>query len=359
MEYKIITTTEEFELLKGDWERLENQSNNLTYFSTFRYAKGKWDILSKDDKYKLCIFCVFQNGVIVGIAPLMIIRMQNKFISWNSLQFLAGGDYADFIIDELCEVRINSIYKQLIDAIVINNQLWDELYLHHIPHTSNLTYYLLSSEYNNKLFYLIENPYVQMAKIIDKNDLDNSKIPNITRRSAKRLKKITNYELMITTENHLQEFAPIHIAEKEYLHQKGLKQRHSLFEDKEKNEILNHLFDIGDSLSYYLKDTIHNRIIIYNCGFLYNNTYYFLNTGFEPGYSYYGPGKIMYFEIFKENLKHPRWEILDAGTGRYQWKFEWATGFNLLYSLYFINQNCVKLKRWRKLQRIKKDIKSE
>lgn len=359
MEYKIITTTEEFELLKDDWERLENQSNNLTYYSTYKYAKGKWDILSKNDKYQLCIFCALHNGVVEGIAPLMIITMQKKMISWNSLQFLSVGDYADFLIDEHCEVRINSIYKQIFDAIFSNSQLWDELDLHHIPHTSNLIYYLFSSEYNNRLYYLIENPYVQMSKIIDKNDIDNSKIPNKTKQYSNRLKKTTNYELMVTTENHLKEFASIHIAEKEYLQNRGLKHRHSLFEDKEENEILNHLFDNGNSLSYYIKDTIQDKIIIYNCGFLYKNTFYSLNTGFKPEYSHFGPGKIIYYEIFQENIKHPLWEILDAGTGRYQWKFEWATGFNLLYRLYIINPNCVKLKRWRKLQRIKKDIKDD
>lgn len=115
-----------------------------------------------------------------------------------------------------------------------------------------------------------------MSKIIDKDDIDNSKIPNKTKNYANRLKKTTNYELMVTTENHLKEFAPIHIEEKEYLQNRGLKHLHSLFEDKEKNELYNHLFDIGNSLSYYLKDTIRDKIIICNCGFLYKNTFYFI-----------------------------------------------------------------------------------
>ncbi|MDD3632730.1 MAG: GNAT family N-acetyltransferase [Candidatus Cloacimonadaceae bacterium] len=359
MDYKIITTTEDFDSLKPDWERIENQSNNLTYFSTFKYAKGKWDILKNYDKYKLCIFCVIFSNVVVGIAPLMLVRMKNKFFSWNSLQFLASCDYADFIIDEQCQVRTKVIYKQLFDAIFAHKDLWDELDLDHIPYTSNLIYYLFCSQYNKKLYYFIENPYIEMSKIVLDNTINKAKIPEKTIQYSNRLKKFTNYELIVTNENCLSMFAPIHIAEKEYWHKKGLKQRHSLFEDKERNEVLNNLFNLGNTLSYYLKDTISNKIIIYNCGYLYKNIFYSLNTGFEPEYAGYGAGKIIYYEILKENLLHPLWNVLDAGTGRYPWKFEWATGFNLLYRLYIINPNCLKLKGWQKLRNIKRDIMNE
>ncbi len=358
MDYKIITDTYNFELLKKDWERLEQQSKKLTYYSTFQYAKCKWDVQKKYDKYNLFIICIIHNNVIIGIAPLLIERIKNKFFSWNCLKFLAVGDYADFIIDEKCEVQAKSIYKQIFKIVFDNDILWDEIRLSHIPYFSNLIYYLLSSEYNKNLFYLIENPFINMSNLIYNNKIDTAQIPEKTIQYSNRLKKLTNYNLVITRKNYINQFSKIHIAEKVYLQKKGLKNRHSLFENKEEYELFNNLFYLDNSLSYYLFDNINKKIIIYNCGFVYNNIYYSINTGYEPEYSNLGVGKIIYYEIFKENLSNPLWEILDAGTGRYSWKFEWANGFNLLYQFYMINHNSKKLKIWRKLQKIKNDIKS-
>ena len=357
MEYRFVQTTEEFDQLKEDWERLENTTPQITFFSTYRYARTKWEVYRDYNKYQLWMIVVEHNNCIVGIAPLMLVEEENRFIKWKSLQLLAVGDYGDFLVDSNGEVKLKNIYKEMFKAIEDNSELWDEISIHHIQHKSALTLYLFGSAYRKHLSYLIENPYIDLSEISYEGEIIKESMPNKVIQYSNRLFKKTAYELHCSRENILDKFAPIHISEKQYLQSKGLSERHSLFEDSLRFESYNKLFDDNPAaISYYLLDTIQNSILIYNCGFLHEDVFYSINTAYDPEYASFGAGKVIYYEMFKDAIYSKLWKRLDAGTGGYQWKFEWATGFNLLYSFHKINPNSRKLRHWRKIQGIKRSI---
>lgn len=358
MAYTIITTIEELYALQPAWERLEALIPHLTFYSSFQYAKTIWEQYDKYDKYELWTLCIEHNGMIIGIAPLMIEKSQNRFLKWNTLKLFAVGDYGDFLVDTNSEVKQNNIYKEMFKAIEDNSVLWDEISITHLNYKSNLVLYLLSSAFNKHTLYLTENPFVEMSKIFNDNEYNTAILPNKVRQYANRLKKQTNYESYVIREFLYEPFSTIHIAEKEYLHSIGSIHRHSLFEDEERSSQYEALFQLPETVSYYLFDKVNQTIIMFNSGFIYKNVFHSIVTALNPAYEKFGVGKIMYYELFLENSKNPLWSELDAGTGRYQWKFEWATGFNLLYQLQYTNPSSKKLIRWKKLQNLKKVLKN-
>ena len=100
--------------------------------------------------------------------------------------------------------------------------------------------------------------------------------------------------------------------------------------------------------------------MIYNAGYVFENIYYSVLTAYDPKYANLGLGRVIYLEIFKENFLRPRWNVLDSGTGRYSWKFEWTSDFNILYQLQIEKpHNNFMKKMIRKIIKIKKILFSK
>lgn len=356
MDYRIVNTTEEFRSLKIEWEKLEQIAPEASFFSTFEYCFTWWEAYQNQPDYKLWIICILQNSECIGIAPLMIQKQKKRFLRFSSLLFLAPGDYKDFLIDIKSGVKPATFYKRIFAIIEENEDLWDEMHLTHISHKSPLAGYLLKSKYNPYFNYLIENPYINIAEYENFESFTSDNMPSKTIQYVNRLKKLTNYSLHITTENMIESFAYIHIAEKNHLQNEGKYERHSLFEDELRRSLFYELFSKGLISSYYLYDNVKNKILIYNFGYIFQNVFHSINTAFDPLYEKLGLGKVMYYEIFKENFINQNWKVLDSGTGRYQWKFEWTSKFNFLYQLYYVKPESKKLLKLIKLRRIKKAI---
>lgn len=358
MEYRIINTTEGFEALKPRWEKMEQQASGISFFSTFEFCFTWWTVYQNQPEYNLWIICVYQNKYLVGIAPFVIKSQRKRFVKYKSLSFLASLGYNDFLTVPELSVKLETIYKLVFIVIEENKHLWDEIHLTHISQKSPLSKYVLKSNFNPKFNYLIENPFIDLTKFKNLDSFCMEHLPAKTRQYSNRLKKLTNYSLHITTENLVGTFSEIHIAEKNYLKKKGKVERHSIFENVLKKELWEFIFVKGLMMSYYLYDNNRKRIIIYNSGSIFRNIFYSINTAFDPAYEKLGVGKIMYYEIFRENFSNPIWSLFDTGTGRYPWKFEWTSDFNLLYQLHYIKPESRHLKLLKKLRKIKQALKN-
>lgn len=356
MEYQIITSTEEFQKLRQDWERLEKISPEISFFSTYEYCLTWWEVYEDQNDLSLFIICVFQNNAIVGIAPFLLKRQRSRLLTYNILMFFDSGDYRDCIINPSAGVKPESIYKTIFSAIDEYKHQWDEIQLTHISHKSPLAAYLLKSDLNKHFGYLIENPYVDLSKYNSFDEFATNHLPAKTRQYANRLKKHTAYTFHVTQGDKQKEFAEIHITEKNHLQQQGKTHRHSLFEDSKRSSFIARLFKKQRITSYYLYDTKTSKIIIFNSGYVINNVFYSTTTAFNPQYMNFGAGKVMYYEILNDAFINPLWNILDAGCGRYPWKFEWTSDFNFLYKLHFIKPENKKLIFKRKLGTLKQAI---
>jgi hypothetical protein len=335
MDYRIITSTKEFTELEKDWKTIEDKSINITFFSTYDYCYAWWEAYQNNPDYQLWIICLYQNNKVTAIAPLMLVRISQIFQTSISLRFLARADYHEFLINNEIISNKDRTIKKIFSIIEGSSELWDEINLTHIHYKNVLTQFIFKSKYNHQFKYLIENPYINTAKYLDYNDFTKRCTPAKAKQYAKRLKRKTNYTLKVSNENMIKTFSEIHIAEKKYLEKQGYKNRHSLFENIEMANFIENISVKKQILSYYLIDEM-DKTIIYNAGYLLNNTFYSVLTAFDPKFSNLGVGRVMYLEIFRENYLNPKWKILDAGTGRYPWKFEWTSDFNLLYQLHYI-----------------------
>ena len=356
MDYKILTKTREFKELEKDWGIIEKHSDNITFFSTYEYCYTWWEAYQNHPNYKLWIICIYQNNKVVAIAPLMLEKQTQSFQKSISLRFLARADYHDFLINNAIITKSEKIIKKIFSIIEENNDIWDEIHLTHIDSKNILTHFLFKSKYNNQFKYLIENPFINTTKYLDYSDFTKRCMPSKAKQYANRLKKKTNYSIMVSTDDLMDSFSQLHLAEKAYLTKQGFHNRHSLFENNDKKKFMELISEKGHVLSYYLVDDM-NKMIIYNAGFVLNNIFYSVITAFEPEYANFGLGRVIYLEMFKENYLNPRWQILDAGTGRYPWKFEWTSNFNLLYQLHCVKpQKSIVKKIIKKLGAIKKSI---
>ena len=55
----IVKTTDDFSRLKSDWEHLQIQDPDVSYYSTFRYVSDWWKSYSENPLYSLFIIQVF------------------------------------------------------------------------------------------------------------------------------------------------------------------------------------------------------------------------------------------------------------------------------------------------------------
>jgi CelD/BcsL family acetyltransferase involved in cellulose biosynthesis len=354
MEVKIIRTTEEFSVLKEEWERIESLSNSTTYFSTFHYNYTWWNVNRNNTDFQLFILVVYNNNAVVGIAPLKIKKTKRRFYSCRVLEFLSHGDYADFLIDDSDNIGFKKIIGKILDTIKRSNNKWDEISLTHINEHSLLTHYIFTSEYNKNFDYLIEVPFINFSEYDTFEKYTKSFLPKKTKQYLNRFQREVNIEMVITNENVIDQLSEVHIAQKDFLKSKGIEERHSMYEDEQINEFLKNLYESNNNtLTYILLDVDNNnQIICYYTGYVYHNIFHSYNTAYHPKYQHLAIGKIFNFIIFEENQKEKNWDVFDMGTGRYAWKFEWTNTFNLLYQLKIVQSDNKKIMFFDKFEKL-------
>lgn len=333
MESKIIRNTKEFEEIKDAWIKIEAVAPWVSYFSTYRYNYGWWSKYENDSSLELFIIVVIHNQEIVGIAPLQIAHLKGRGYKYSELQFLhGGGDYSNFLVHPEVSAEPAKIVNELLSQIAAHQNEYDRINLTHICQHTLLAHQLLISKENQSLGYLIECPYIDFTKYCDFETYTKAFIPKKTKQYINRFRREVDFSMKVTNENLVDEFAKIHIAEKDYLKEKGFTHRHSFFENERELSFRKELYDNNiNVLTYMLVDNANNEVICYYTGYVFNNIFHSVTTAYHPNYAHLAVGKIFNYMIFEENFKNHRWDIFDMGTGRYAWKFEMTGSFNLLY----------------------------
>lgn len=321
--------------LKDDWQRLEAIAVDVSYFSTFRYVTDWWSAYASDSSVEPYIVVAIVDSKIVGIAPLQIKTYKTRLSDYKELQFAhGGGDHANLLINHCEEVDPSKIVNELIKVILDNENDYDRISLTHIGHMSLLAHQLLISRQNQALTYLVECPFINFSKYSTYDEFTKVFLPKKIKQYINRFGREVNYSMRVTNENLVDEFAKIHIAEKNYLKDKGFAHRHSFFENEREISFRKQLYnDNSNVLTYMLVDNSNDEIICYYTGYVFNNKFHSVTTAYHPKYASLAVGKIFNYMIFEENFKNPQWEIFDMGTGRYAWKFEMTDTFTLLYKL--------------------------
>ncbi len=333
MEYRIVTTTKEFLSLKETWIALETMMPKIPFFSTFDFCFAYWKTVELSKIHKLWIVTVLHNQKVVGIAPLVIetqiIYIRQKL---DILRFLAPGDYQEILINNQENLKTDNIFKTIFEAIEENSNKWDRIHLTHISQHSPLTHFLFKSKYNKDFVPLIENPFIDLTKCSSFAEFEKKHTPDKAKQYAKRLKNKINYRFS-HNEISLENCVEIHKKEQDYYRKRGLKHRYSIFDNPQTVRFINLLHELGKIHIFALQAIENGQIIIYNWGYIRNGVFYSVNTGYDPQFEGLAVGRVMYYELIQNAYKTNIFTILDAGTGRYSWKFEWTSDFNLVYQL--------------------------
>lgn len=119
MEAFIIRTSDEFGKLNDPWNRLLERSCSWNIFLTFEWLSTWWKFFGAH--YKLQVVLVYDEGELIGAAPLMISREYG----FRRLKFMSTGiaDYEDFIIAGAENVRSKVV--GLIFSVLLKDKEWD------------------------------------------------------------------------------------------------------------------------------------------------------------------------------------------------------------------------------------------
>jgi len=236
MEIRVINTNEGFINLKQDWEVLQKQDPDNTYYSTFSFVYNSWTGHHKSNPTsKLYILCAYHNNILSGIAPLMIVRRKKyRFLHWNTLTFISIGDFRGFILKKNTTTD-KGVLKTIFDFIFSGNTLFDEVDLANILSKSVLSDFLIShNEYYSDYNFLVECPVLSLDNYSDFNEYQKYFISSYTVKYLKRLKRDFSYYFNIIhkpDDSIIEQIMELNMQEQSHLKlYKGKKERRSIFD---------------------------------------------------------------------------------------------------------------------------------
>ncbi|OAB39977.1 hypothetical protein PMSD_02685 [Paenibacillus macquariensis subsp. defensor] len=335
---KVVTTTEDFLIIKEDWERIEQMASDLSYYSTFHFNYCWWLTYGQDKYNKLFIICCYRDNRIVGIAPLMIREIDKKIIKCNELCFLGKGDYLNFIVDS-SQFSSLAIIKDIFHAIEENSNRWDRIVLTHIQKDTQLLRYLLRHDkYNPHINYLTSCPRIDIKDFSSYKQFDKEILNTKLRKKHEKLLSQTQYRFKVVTggqsDDIYDRISHLHMMEKQYLQgDKGKSHRKSLFENKKNEEFLKRLFKDNDQVITFFLESEEGEMIVYKSCYSYGNILYGWNTAYSPKYAHYhGIADVLMIEMIQYLFEHDEGDQIDFGAGSYSWKFRWTNRFSVSFS---------------------------
>ncbi|AHM57166.1 hypothetical protein EAL2_c18850 [Peptoclostridium acidaminophilum DSM 3953] len=363
MEYKIITSIDEFYGLKHQWERLQEIDDEATIYSTFALAKAWCEAHRDCESMELFIICIFQGVDILGIAPFAIEHHNKWGLNYRELVFLGMGDFLTVLVDESKEDAM-SIFRKIFTVVEENSSLWDKMSLNNIINNSKLGYFFLRSrKYNEHLGYSrynLECPNLLFDKYESFDRYRDSLIPKSIKRNMKKLKEITDYDVEARSDKNVYELmARMHINEQEYLRKsKNRLDRKSLFADSRRAEFIRNVYGESDNLiTFFLKSKNHDGSnIAYEACYIYKDVIHSWNSAYDPEFEKYGVGSVLSLEIIRYCFENKIAAKLDFGCGRYPWKFDFTDSFTSLYQLELWNEDTHKGRYMKRLSEIRTGI---
>lgn len=342
MKTDIISNYDEFLKIEKEYTDLWESSVDRNIFNSPIFLKSY--IKSFSETYKLHIICLRNNGILVGIAPLKILKKSFFLLKWNEVRFATEGDYRSFIIRKKIkesDIGEDQIIKNLVFEIDKLN--CERICLDYISQHSSLYKYLSKNDdLNPKLSYHIQVPKLNMYSF---ENFENYKkhFPKKTNKYRNKLINDHDYILSVTdkmNDSLLDEMAELHIKEKNYHIDNGNNKRYSLYEDDDRKK---YIFDLQKDSKYVLHFMMRrksdDKLICYRNTYTLDDTIYSWNTAYDPEFSSYRVNNTFFYEIFKYLFEYKSYKFFNFGSGGYPWKFSFTDDFDVLFKLDYFNKN--------------------
>ena len=316
--------------IKDSWYELTENNPNSTVFQTYELNEV-W--LSTYKTSKCSILIALNDNNIVGIAPLVLTKIQEFGLSYNKINFIGFNtfDYLDFIIKDNFECCINAFVNYL-----NNYKNWHILELDNLQLNS---YVIKNISIKNHIYKKSVCPFFY----IDKNY--SNFLKNITRGLRYDLKKglsdlssLGEYEFIIFNNNKLNEEEFLNFFKLLKLRESSTNRIGSIESDLLRKDFYKNLF-YSNFAQYIHFSTIkiNNMSIAYHLGFAFKNIIYWYKPTFNLDYSKYSPGKLLINEVLKYETGN-NYEKFDFLMGNETYKYQWTNLDNQIISIRLHNK---------------------
>ena len=138
---RIVRSDAEFQALRCDWDRLLGQALDANTFMSFDWLEAWWSAYLP--RARLCILLAERDGLVCGIAPMMLIRETGLGCAFRRLRFIGDGtwetDHMNFVVRANDHFRILAALLNAIDLLA-----WDVAHFSQMPGRSANTEQLLN-----------------------------------------------------------------------------------------------------------------------------------------------------------------------------------------------------------------------
>ncbi|UCD55748.1 MAG: GNAT family N-acetyltransferase [Candidatus Omnitrophota bacterium] len=290
-----IERIESFTGIKKDaWDALLESAVNTSIFQTFEYQSIWWKHFGETSKRQLLLLVAIDDGVTVGIAPLMTERI--PLVPNPVIKFVGSPvcDYIDFIIVKGREQEIISHFLSYIKKIN-----FIEMNLAFIPEAS----YTLRSQ-QVKSFLVDKSPYLDLDKNWDNTYKRlNKTIKKYVARREKAAMKAGKLEFGYVKDREgidifLKDYFKIHVKR-----WRDFSGRYSQFQYENWRNFVREISAIFLEKSYvdlsYLK--LNSNIVACHFGFIFNNAFHWYMPTFNPDFARFSPGNIFIMRLLEHS----------------------------------------------------------
>ena len=331
MEIRHIRSLEEFESLHNEWDKLLKDYQHKTVFLSWEWLTAWWKN-NKENK-ELWLLIAYENGIIFGIAPLMLTNYRRYGISIKVLQSLGypNTDHSDFIAHnnnpEIIQMLCDHIVSQKgsnFQAIKLEELPEDSAALQIFHEAIKKIGGLVEVKTNSHYFIPTTANWEKFNKALSKNTRKNIK---------KRLRHAR--EIFDVSMTHLQgkEVTDEHLTKMFEINENGH------FPDKYKS----------DSEKAFLKDLIarsqdkgfieiffinfNTNSVAFELGFNSQGVFEDWRTGYDKNFEKFAPGTLLIVNILIKMCEQENYTKLDFLRGEHEFKQQWNSEVNYFKNL--------------------------
>jgi CelD/BcsL family acetyltransferase involved in cellulose biosynthesis len=339
LELITIHNAKDFYALRNEWNDLLEKSDQNTIFLRWEWLYIWWQVYGTGPN-QLCIYIIKDNGRLVAIAPFYRTK---KYLFFSEMRFLGSNvicsDYLNIILTKNREDALMDFLLSALDEA----KSWDALELKNMLSSSSSVAAVESffEGRGYKASLVRENtvcPYVYLNSPWENiSDSFSSQIRNIVSRKSKKLEKnfTVSYFNVKSDEDikkNLPEFlrlSRLRFNEKK-MHSPFLDSKFYAFHEKIISELSKKHMVKFDFLK--VNDTLMAGTYIYR----YNKRDYYYQSGFDPAWSNYSPGTLLFYHSIK-NAHDTGQEEYDFLQGDEDYKGKWTEHVRYCAKLRIIN----------------------
>lgn len=339
-----INRINQFLELRHEWNKVLEKNRDKNIFLTWEYLSTYWKHFGKEKKLR--ILCIEDKNEIIAIAPLRQSRYGfSSPLGYEVIEPLGyrglnpeGADYTGLILAE----REAECLQLFLNHLVEHDD-WDFIYMYDIPRTS-----------------MIPDLLPKVSKVIPKFELEKGvrcpyiSLPNSIDIFLKGLSRKVRKELRRCMRNLEKDYHRVELKRYDELGsvEKAMKIQFKLNQKRWKSKNMPGTFKTQEVRDFYIDVaklfadngwlalyflTVNDEPIAGLYCFEYNQKMYAAVSGFDPDYSRYSVGNLIFAKLIEKCIER-KIEEFDFMKGDEPYKFGWTAKYRRNLGIKFVNK---------------------